>query len=572
MATVPSASLSYGGTRRRSCPRSAYPPMLLSTFVLLTALATGPGAVANVNDPLSHGTLGDGLLSLDEAIQVANGTLAIANLSAAEQARIVGTGAVQCITIDAAITPTVTLQSQLTDIIGPGPAVGRLVLQGLDDNGQWPMIDGGTQPVVLSLTRHLLDVNRLQFQGGDVAIDAKMPAMTGTNMVMAVVADCQFDNQVVAGVQMRGTGTDETMLMVRDSSFTNMPLGFRLDDQTSDGRLMSENDRITMNGVTLGCSVFEGGFGNATMWMLWRSRFENGETLAKSTRSPASTQLMMFRIVHSDAYCSGDVVDCTGTANGPTMIHHHHGDWVAGLGRKALFTHPRTAQFDIHGSEMRFEGDVWLSGNTSSPRLWHQNNHYKDCTITFDTDGALPNLLWNRYENCTIDVTAPARSPVVIRKSQLINTSVDSQSFLAPVNVAGCFRQGGAMTGFQSETGPASATFLGTTEVTPSEPQVGTALQLNTDLPFGIALVWDIAVSYARPGTSTEPVRLYGDPATAIVLPAVVLFQSSLSVPIPNNATLAGLEFYAQGIAVPLNNTWAPAFHLPRGSRVLLKP
>jgi hypothetical protein len=66
-----------------------------------------------------------------------------------------------------------------------------------------------------------------------------------------------------------------------------------------------------------------------------------------------------------------------------------------------------------------------------------------------------------------------------------------------------------------------------------------------------------------------EPVRFYGDPTTAIILPALVLFQSQLVVPIPNVPALVGLEYYAQGITLPLlGQTWAPDYHLPRGSLV----
>ena len=46
----------------------------------------GYHAVAFINDALSHGTLGDGLLSLTDTILLHNGSLLFAQLSAAEQA------------------------------------------------------------------------------------------------------------------------------------------------------------------------------------------------------------------------------------------------------------------------------------------------------------------------------------------------------------------------------------------------------------------------------------------------------------------------------------------------------
>jgi hypothetical protein len=254
-------------------------------------------------------------------------------------------------------------------------------------------------------------------------------------------------------------------------------------------------------------------------------------------------------------------------------VHHHHSDFVAGAGQKALWTWPRTAQFDVHGSEMVFVGDVAIAANLISPRIWQQNCDYKNGTVTLDIDGSLPNLLWNRYDNVVFDVPAAARSPVALRSSELVNSTVNGASFLAPITLQGCMRSGGSVGGFASETQPAPARFLGSTTVTPAEPQVGTSLTLSTDLPHGIGLVWDIAVSYARPTTTLEPVRLYGDPATVIILPAFVLYQSTLTVPIPNHAALAGLEFYAQGIALPLlGQSYAPAYHLPRGQLLWLQP
>ena len=392
-------------------------------------------------------------------------------------------------------------------------------------------------------------------------------------MQMAMVSDCEFEAQTSSAIQLRGTGNDSTKLMVRRCSMRKMPVGFRMDDQTANGTLMSDNEHITMDGVGLGCSFFAGGSGQVSMWSIWRSSFINGETLAKSTRSPTATQLMMLRVVYTDAICTGDVIDMEGTSAGTSMVHHHHSDWVAGPNDYCLRTHPRTAQFDVHGSEMSFDGNILMAGGNTSPRFWHQNNEYKNGTITFDIEGALPNLVWNRYENCSINVPTLARSPVVIRDSQLIGTNIDSQSFLAPANLSGCYRSGSQLSGFANESDTAPVPFLGSTEVTPREPQVGASLNLSADLPSGISLVWDIAESYSRPTTSTEPIRLYGDPNMAVLLPIVVIFQSTVTVPIPTTPALVGQEFYAQGIALPwFTMSHAPAYQLPRGGRIYIQP
>ncbi|MEO6597440.1 MAG: hypothetical protein ABIP94_22075 [Planctomycetota bacterium] len=546
--------------------------------VALLAQGPGPSLTANVDDPMSHGAVGDGFLSLDEAIRLANGALAIGSLSAAEQARLVGTGTiVETIAVDASTTPTITLQAPLSSVMGSGMMGGgmtgpRLSILGSGMPGlAWPVIAAGSQPRVFTLRAHNVTIGGFRIVGGQVGIDVQMPPMGMPMAEMSMVMDCELDGQTTAGVHLHGTGSDESMLMVMNTNLRNMPLGFQLTDQTNGGQLMAECEFLTMDGVSKGCRVDEGGSNGLSMFMLFRSTFANGQKLAEARRMPGNKQFM-FRIVHCDVHCTGDVLDIEGSATGLTMVHHHHSDFVAGPGNKAFWVWPRTAEFDVHGSEMEFTGDVSIAVNLATLRVWQQNNHYMNSTITLDVDGALPNLLWNRYTNCTIDVPASARSPVRIRSSELSNTNVQSASFLAPITLQGCQRIGGAMTGFATETTPAPAAFLGTTDVSPTNPQIGTSLTLSCDLPFGIGLVWDIALSYARPTTTLEPVRFYGDPSTVIVLPAVMLFQSQLTLPLPNDASLVGIEFYVQGISLPLlGQTYMPAYHLPRGSLLTLR-
>lgn len=549
---------------------------MLSLLVPIV-LAQGPAPfTAAVDDPNSHGVVGDSLLSLDEAIRIGNGTLLPSALSPAELARLSGTGPLLgTILIDAAITPAITLQAPLTDLVGPSGVHQHIEIHGMPTvSGVLPVLQGGAVARVFTFRYYGASLHELRIVGGQIAVDARMPHPATPAAHMAEVMDCEFTGQTTAAICVHGTGTDESMLMVTGSTFTNQPLGFLLDDQTAGGMVMIEAERIAMDGVALGCRVLENGAGgNMSMFNLFRSTFTNGTTLAEQRRSAGGQQQFMFRIVHSAITCSGDVTDIEGSASGLTMFHHHHSDFVAGSGHKAFWVWPRTAQFDIHGSEMHFVGDVAIAANLQSFRVWQQNNRYRDGTVTFDVDGALPNLLWNHYENCTLVVPAAARSPVVVRSSQLVATDVQGASFLAPVTLQGCWRNGGTLSGFASETGPAPAAFLGTTTVATPTPRVGTTFTLTADLPFGIALVWDIADSIARPATATEPIRLYGDPSSMIALPGLQVFQSTTTLPIPTTPALAGLEFYAQGIALPLlGQAYAPPFHLPRGGLLWLQP
>jgi len=169
-------------------------------------------------------------------------------------------------------------------------------------------------------------------------------------------------------------------------------------------------------------------------------------------------------------------------------------------------------------------------------------------------------------------VPATATTQVRLRSCEFWNAGVNGQALAAPVTLDGCYASGSTMTGQVSAQNAATVPFLGRTTVTPANPQVGTTLSLGTDLPFGVGLVWDFAIAMPRPVTTREPVRIYGDLASVMVLPGFSVFQSTTNVPIPANPNLIGLEFYVQGVQVPIvANSPAPAYYLPTGSLVRLR-
>ena len=89
------------------------------------------------------------------------------------------------------------------------------------------------------------------------------------------------------------------------------------------------------------------------------------------------------------------------------------------------------------------------------------------------------------------------------------------------------------------------------------------------DLPAGVMAMWDIAFCYARPTTTMEPVRYYGDPNNVAILPVLATGQTTTVVAIPTTAALVGMEFYGQSVAFPQSGQpWMPPYHLPRGQRI----
>jgi hypothetical protein len=80
-----------------------------------------PQAVLNVNDPNPIGPAGDSVLSLDEAVRLSNGTLALGTLSAAERAQIQGTpggSSRDRIEMTAGSTLTVPLGQAVSPLVG----------------------------------------------------------------------------------------------------------------------------------------------------------------------------------------------------------------------------------------------------------------------------------------------------------------------------------------------------------------------------------------------------------------------------------------------------------------------
>lgn len=530
--------------------------------------------VATVNDARSHGVVGDAVLSLDEAIRLANGTLMSAMLSAAEMAQLSGAGMmVDCIVIDPAMTPVITLEGPLTDVMGMMmPGMPMLQIQGMAMGGGMPILDGGSHARILTLRTHMVQVMGLMFRGGQVGLDVRTMMGSMTPGGMAMVKDCEFEAQTVAGVKVHAAGTGETTAaMICRNRFRSMPVGILIDDQSNMGGVMTEDEFLDFDGVSVAYDIVGNGRLNLSMNMVFRSRMRNGDRFIRLVRGAQSSQQHMVRVVHCDAIAAGHVIDVQGTNAGLTMVHHHHSRLQTSAGNFAFRAVPRTALFDLHGSENTFVGDVTLSGNLFTQRIWHQTNVYQDCTFRLDNDGALANLLWNRFQGGAVDVPAAARTPCTFRSCEFHGTAITGNSALGGIRLAGCYRSNGSLTGAVTEANIAPAPFLGLTSVEPTEVPIGSSVALRANLPFGYGLVWDIAISYPRPNTSAEPYRFYGDPATVTVLPGLVVFQSRLDIPVPNNPVLVGLEFYAQGLTLPLlGQSHAPAVHLPAGG--LIRP
>ena len=527
----------------------------------------GSSVTASVDDPASHGAIGDSRLSLNEAIGLANGTLSRAQLSPGEAARVSGTGAVDHILVDAAVVPQIQLSAPLDRINGQGLPVR---IEGVKLAASWPVLQAGSVAHAFELGTPMVDLGGFEIRGGQVGISGT--DFGGTMMMSAVVHDVHLDAQVVSALRFEVTGAtsgNQIGVMLMRARITNGPLGLRLIDNGNQGGLVCVSEFVEFDGMARGIDVSSNGMGGTSMCWLWRSSMQNGQQLLRVRRNASSTQRQMLRVVHGSFVVSGDVTDVQGSVAGETVFHHHHATFESRGAGKAYWVHPRTAQFDVHGSEMEFVGDVEIAANRFTQRIWHHNSRFVGGTIVLDNEGSQAELEWNRYENCTFESPATARTAVLLDTCELHNTNVVGNSLFAPVTLDNCFRNGGTNTGQVSEVAPAPSAWFGTTSVVPEEPQLGSSVTLSVDLPPGMGAVWDLAPSFARPTTTAYPFRFYGDPLAIDVQPGVYTLQQSLTLQVPNAVGLVGLEFYFQALSLPTQGqSHTPVVHLPRGGLV----
>ncbi|MEQ1632366.1 MAG: hypothetical protein ABL997_08335, partial [Planctomycetota bacterium] len=367
-----------------------------STLSLAAALAallvpSSPAALgltANVTDTMSHGVLGDSLLSLDEAIRLCNGTLTVAQLSPQEAANVAGAGAVvDHVVIDPMVTLTIQLEAPLTPITGQG--LGPVHVEGIviagHGHGVTTMLLGGAHAHVLALHTNEVTVSGLHLNGGQVGFDVRTAQGGYAEALMARIDECDMHAQTTASVRLTGVGLDHSTVMLHHCVFHNSARAILVDDQSNGGFVVVHGMHCHFDGVALGCEVTESGSGGAmSMVMFDRSEFDLGANFLRTRRIGTGDQQLMIRLLYCEVASSGDAVDVQGNGNGLTMIHHHHSTIAVSPGQKALVVGPKTAQFDIHGSEVEFTGDVVLRANLFTQRVWQQNNTYHNGVLTFD--------------------------------------------------------------------------------------------------------------------------------------------------------------------------------------------
>lgn len=534
----------------------------LPLALLLTSSLVAQTTVASVDDPVSPGVLGDARLSLDEAIRLVNGQLTVAQLSAAEAMRLMGTGPLTAIEIDATTTPMIVLQQALTPLDGPSAGVA-VELRGMQGR---PMIHATGLAYALRIRTNTAIVMDLMLVDGDAGVLVDdVVNMTLDEMVM--LHGLELTGQTQAGLRLSATGPmADTPVMLMHSELHQQVIGVEIDDHSAGGAVMFEAEHCHFDDVQLGVDLFSDASGSMTMCRLFRCVFMNGAQLLKVRRGATNDQRIMAMLVGGDFTTTGDTVDAQGTAVIETAIHVHHSLIHPAPGRRAFLVGPQDARIDFHLSENVVWGDVDVTEGRLNRRLWCWNNLFRDGVFAVTNAGTTTNFRWNRFENCTVRARPANTSRMLHVSSEFDGCTIDGQATLGAVELENCYATSSTTTGNVAIRNPAPSRWLGTTWASTESPSIGTAVDLTMDLPLGMLGVWQVGFTDPRVVLTEEPWRFYAHRSFGVLLHGVYALRSTLRLPVPNDPNLVGLELYCTAITGPiLGQTHVPAFSLPRG-------
>jgi hypothetical protein len=523
-------------------------------------------AIAFVTDPLSHGLVGDNLLSLNEAIRLHNGTLTVGQLSVAEQllvSLLPGTGVTGDITwieIDAECTPTITIEQDLETIVN---TTFGLFIRG---SGGVPKFDftGAAVTRGIHSTSNSLILQDLHLQGGLYGLDVYQSDVTGQPgcSLHGVV----FEDHSQFGLRVTGTLANAIgRLIVEECEFINVSDAIELDETPADRTTIFEAHDVLITGAVDAIDLAVGTGGTA--------RFTFDRVIIE---------------------CSGVGIDllAPATSGRPLLIEGNHtrvrapvcarfdgatdavtwmqcGMWslLATSGGTALDLGVVGNQVYGDINEFRCVGDVTIAtGGTALP-LRVRNMRCKDGAVTMSTTASqLLAITESRFRNCTTDTAGPGA--VALGNSSFEGGSLGNLSLPGSLQATGCFiaNAGIGVTANQSLT----QAHLGSMEVVPDDGVIGGSIQFFADLPPGFVCAFAVGNVPGIVPVLPAPFHVYLDTAGFVFLPGIYAGQQSALWAVPNLPQFRGHDLIVQSIVLPLGGVQAPALQLPPGWRLVL--
>jgi hypothetical protein len=537
------------------------PPVLPLLWSLAGLVAGGGGApagafhaIAFVNDPLSHGAVGDGLLSLDEAIRLHNGTLPLAALSAAELAQlslIPGTGSTSDVTwidIDGGDTPVITIQQDLSPVLD---TPFGLLIRGFGDR---PVLDfsGPNLTRGMLAPANSLSLENLTFQGGVYGVDNVQTDATGQAGLTCERVDFVGQGQFAVRVTGQGTG-GVSRLVVADCTFHNVPVAI-VDQQSPSGRTTICE---VVRSEASGCATFF----DATAGLLGNARYSfdrveatasvRGIRLVRAPGAGAGSGRQTFveaTYVRVAAPVAFDWA-CTPFAQTWAVFAMLH---LTSTGGTALrLGQPGDALF---GSllEADTHGDVRLGCGVGVQPFVVRNLRARDAAVTLSTTPAQPlQVSETRCRNSV--VTTSGTGPVHVASSSFEGGSVTGLPAAPFVVTTSFVATAGAHV---QNTSPQPLPHLGSMIMPQTDVPLGSTATFHADLPPGLVALFALGFPASPPPTLPPvslpaPFHVYLDLSAYVLLPGAFTGQQTCTWPAPNQPQFAGVQLLAQPLVLP---------------------
>ena len=504
----------------------------------LTASAVHDAAY--VNDARSHGKLADDKLSLDEAIRVHNGSLALSKLSAAERAQITGTSDVTWIIIDPKVTPRITCERDLTTIIdrphglliGPRSGVATIDLtttRGFVVTSQFCDFKN----LVLVGGSHGMQLTQQDPTWGTRLTNVAFERQTQTGLALTLPKDggwtlveltgCRFDS-IPTAILAKDIGAKRAgSIEIEDTSIVGGSVG--IDWQLgSGGRIQVELERVSVLGTDRALRFARSSSSDRVVDLLTRELEirggQHGISIAANAKAADRVDLVL-----SEIEASGEALGC---------------------GHASAGSQTKLSDCNVVGSIV-VEGKLDVLGGKLEGRLTHTSGAASlQAVLLSKLDGQSKGQL--SLEDCAIIATSLSGSGDMTTCSKLasrIDARLKAKRPRPSIHLAEC-------------------------SAIPPEPAPGATIQLDSAIPSGFAGLWTLAAMRDR-ALLVGTLRIYGEPSSLLPIGVAGPGWSRLSLHLPRDETLRGLDLAAQLFTLPTTTAQPPTLSSPPTQRLRIR-
>ncbi len=536
--------------------------LTLLTLTLSAAALAGAGGepppahlFARINDPRSHGQLGDSLLSLNEFILLNKRALTVAQLSPGEQGQIYGFGSdIAYGDIDFRQAPKITCERGLDTIEDMQHGFVLTCSTGV------ATIDlNGTRGFIAN--SNFADFRNLVIENAAIAI-----TLTQTNAFYGTVINgVTFQNLTTAAlVAVMATSQGNSKLEIGDTRFVGVPSAIEVFDLGQDRLGNFWFHDVDIRNGQRGIAV-QLGPGGANVVLLERVTVIGTQLGISFGRATASDSRMVV--------LNGLHVTTTGGATGFSFQGHptaadaltmHMFDLAGSTHGLRLW--PLGSQLQATFADGRLGGPVELLTGTGAG-AFVANARVRNGSVDVGSTGAAVRITDTIFEQTALQTAGT--TAVQVDASRFVGGSAGGQP-AAHLNILTSHLNGVALGAHASVTASLPAAHIGSMDATPLEPKIGTSLVLQADLPPRLWGIWIIGLAETLPYLG-PPVHVYFWLQFHAPLPIVVRNQAQTSVPVPLDPSMIGWDFVAQLVVLPDAGMVAPPLSLPPGRRFVVR-